>query len=124
VKGDIGKYIKAIGIKSGELLDTAKIKLEIGSLKRQRDDEFKRIGSIMYKMYLKDKFDDKRISEICKAITKIEEEIKDKEKEIEKVHENAGRMLNKKFRKGSTKYSYKYKDDVVEAESVEIEPWD
>lgn len=94
-KYGVGTYFAALGVKSGELFDTAKIKLEILSLKKRRQEAILHIGSSVYKMFLHDKFDQKKITEKCKNVVELNAEIEKKEKEIGKVHESASIVIKR-----------------------------
>lgn len=122
-KKDVGTYFAALGVKSGELFDIAKVKIEIYSLKKEKEDILCNIGGKVYRMYLDKKFDEKRISEKCKSVAELDKEIKAKQEEIEKVHHNAGRMIKKALdgKEVNTK-SHKDSKNVVEADSYEIVP--
>ena len=109
-KYGVGTYFAALGVKSGELFDTAKIKLEIVSLKKRRQEAILHIGNSVYKMFLHDKFDQKKITERCKCVVELNKEIEKKEEKISKVHESASIEI-KRTLKGKKIMSKKDKED-------------
>lgn len=108
---DISTYFAAFGIKSSEIIDVAKIKMDIHSLNKKKDDELLHIGNMVYKMYLQNKFDEKKISDKCSSIVEIDKRIAGKENEVSEVHNSAERVINETIKekkkrdkhKGSTK---------------------
>jgi hypothetical protein len=91
LKFDLDNILTAIGIKSSEFVDSAKIKYEIHSLSRQRDQELRDIGASVYKMFLHKKFDQDRLFEKCGRIVDIDRQIGLRKEEIEHVHKSAHR---------------------------------
>lgn len=88
---DLGKKITEVaddfGRKAGDTIEVQKIKSQIRSLRRANEKDFMDIGRMVY-----EKFQDGELSgtdyiTICEAIEKREEEIEQKEVEIEKFKE-------------------------------------
>lgn len=128
VADNMDKYLTNIGIKTCEIADTTKVKLEMHSLKKKRDETLISIGKMVYKMCLKDKFDEKKIAEKCSIITELDEQIKGKEYELDEICEFAKRAYKKTRKHGGRRREWEKgrekeaKDDEYERmESVEPE---
>ena len=120
VKGDMDKYFEAIGLKAGELADTARIRMEIHYLNKEKEKELISLGSAVYKMYLKNKFDEKKIIEKCTPIDDLEEEIRITRYEMKDINKYG----KKSHRKHRRKKKRKNKEKEVEAENYSIVPID
>lgn len=121
MKNKIGSYIKTIGIKSGEMIDVAGIKFDMYSLKRDRENKFLGIGKMVYKMFLKDKLDQKKLFDECKDILELEKQIKQREEQIKKIHESVDKTLKKHAGKDYKEGKKKSKDGHVEADDSDGE---
>lgn len=119
MKKRIGAYLKTLGVKSGEMLDITGIKFEIRSLRRKKEDTLFVIGNMVYKMFLKDKFDKERISSECRKIVDLEKQIKIRENKIQKIHESAKKTVNKYLNK-----DYMPKDDSNEKQKEDSDDAD
>lgn len=122
MKQDVGKYLKAIGIKSGEFLDAAKIRFELHSLKRDKEDILFNIGCMVYSMFLKNKTDTKRVEEDCRKIAALDRKIRAKEELIDKIHDSASKAMDKTMNKDHKKNDNK--KELVEALHYEVKDID
>lgn len=122
-KIDIDSLIKKAEVKTTEFADFLKIKIEIYSLKKHRDEMLFDLGKSLYKMYKKRNFDQKIIDNICKSVYEIEEQIKLKEKGVYKENSSIDKIIKESF--NEKKYRH-HKDltykKLIEAEDYEIQP--
>ena len=93
VKQGIGKGITTVSVKSKEALETTKLKGLIGKLQEQKESSLEELGNIVFTMFLKGKFDEKRIKEKCEIIRELDSRIKDKEEELKQIHLKAQEAL-------------------------------
>jgi hypothetical protein len=93
VKQGIGKGITTVSVKSKEALETTKLKGLIGTLQERKKSSLEELGNIVFTMFLKGKFDEKRIKEKCEIIGELDSEIKEKEEELKQVHLKAQEAL-------------------------------
>ena len=96
IKGGLNKGLRVVNIRSREFLDAVKIKNKIGSHKKKKKQVISEVGEAVYKMFVqKNQFDEERIREKCREVSRVEQEIKDFEEELEIVHTNARKELGK-----------------------------
>ncbi|WP_054874327.1 hypothetical protein [Oxobacter pfennigii] len=76
VMDEMDKYMKAMGHKTGKFAGDARVWLEVNSLKKERDEVLKDLGSLVYKMNRRSAFDEKRIIERCRKIDDLNLRIK------------------------------------------------
>jgi len=114
IMGNVDKYITAAGIVAGEFAEAAKIKADMYSIKRKRDQALMEIGEAVYRMYLKGSFDMNKITEKCKYVANLNGEIR----EIENEAKNA-RKSSKKH--GSKKHRKHYKEPQQEQQDMELQ---
>ncbi|MEW5768636.1 MAG: zinc ribbon domain-containing protein [bacterium] len=94
VKQSVGKGLTAASIRSKEMLETAKINREIGRFQEKRRNLLEKLGNIVYTMYLHSPtFDKERIKEMCEALTRLDDQVKDKKEELERTHLKAQEAL-------------------------------
>jgi hypothetical protein len=128
--GGFEKYMSAFGAKSGELFSIARIRFDLYCLNREKEKLLQKVGASVYSMYRKGKYDQDRISEKCKSVVEIDEQIKRKEKEINHVHKDASgssgdAIYNKRYKPGS--HGGHEKDEtkaLIPAESWEVDTTD
>ena len=129
MKYDIDTYLAAIGIKSSEFFDASKIRIEIYSIKKEKDKVLLHIGNMIYRMFLQDKFDKSKLIEKCKPIVNMNEQIKLKEQEINQIHEGAQKDIKENFmkskdmhrkHKNKPKKKHKQNKDLIEVESYQV----
>jgi CxxC motif-containing protein len=97
VKSGLDKGLSTVSAKSQEVLEVTKIKNRIGSLKEQITNTQTKLGEVVYQMYLQDGFDQSGIQEKCESIKALENQIKDKEAELQGVHIKAAEAMGKTF---------------------------
>lgn len=121
MKRRLGSYFKAIGIKSGEILDVAGIRFDIYSLTKDRESKFTEMGKMAYRMFLKDKIDQKRLFDECRDIVELDRRIKQREDQIKKIHESAEKTLKKNIGRDYKSKVKKHSEKLVEAESYDVD---
>lgn len=124
-KFDMEKLLTTIGVKSGEFIDIAGIKLQIYYLNKQKDDVFIQIGRLIYKMYKKGRFDSEGVYDKCEYIAKLDEQIKSKETDLESVKKGAHSII--KNARHKKKHRHKKHDeikDIVLPEKYDVKPMD
>lgn len=99
IMGGVDKYIVAAGIVAGEFAETARIKADIYSIKKKRDQALLEIGEAVYRMYLKDSFDMNRVADKCRYVSNLDGEMKEREHEAKDVHKSSGKHRSKRHRK-------------------------
>ena len=74
---NITEGAKFLSKKSGEILETTKIKLEILKLEREIDNNFQAIGNLVYRNYLGHTIQnsEEEITRLCLAIRDLEKDI-------------------------------------------------
>lgn len=86
---DIGENLgeKAMDItkRSGELIETGKLKYEISKLEKEIENNFKGIGLLYYQKYQGCEDLEEELERLCQATGQLEKEIKKLEEEIEKL---------------------------------------
>lgn len=95
VKQGVGKGLTTVSVKSKEMLETTKIKGQIGTLQEQKKDALEELGNIVYTMFLKGAFDEERIKGKCEVIVGLDSQTKDKEEELKQIHLKAEEALGK-----------------------------
>jgi len=65
VKQGLGKGVTTVSVKSKEMLETTKIKSQVGELEQRRRDALGELGNIAYTMFLKDAFAEERLKAKC-----------------------------------------------------------
>ena len=79
------KGASKVGSKSKEMMGSAKIKLELDNLKKQKNKEIENMGASVYEMYLNNSIKQKNIKEMCQIISALDKKIKQKEEDLEQV---------------------------------------
>jgi len=96
VKEGISKGVSTVSIKSKEMLEANKIKGEIDNLQREKKADLEELGSTIYTMFREGKnYNEGIIQEKCEALLKIDSRIEEKEKELERVHQEAQEALTR-----------------------------
>ena len=85
VKKGIEQGANTIGSKSKEVLDSAKVKREIDGLEKQKEEILREIGLFVYEGYINDSLDETKVMEKCDMVTKINQELQQKEKDLESI---------------------------------------
>ncbi len=97
VKSGLDKGISTVSVKSQEVLEVTKIKSHIGNLKEQIINAQSKLGEDVYQMYLQSGIDQTVIQEKCESIKALENQVAEKEAELQKVHLKAAEAMGKKF---------------------------
>jgi NADH pyrophosphatase NudC (nudix superfamily) len=95
VKQSVGKGVTTVSVKSKEMLETSKLKLQIADIQKQKKNSLEELGNIVYTMYLKSAFDEQRFRDKSAAISALDEQIKQKESELDEVRAKAQEALGK-----------------------------
>lgn len=77
------KYLSDIEDKIYEFADNTGTRIDIMHFKSQKDRELKELGNKVYRMHLKDKFDEDDIKKDCIRILEIDNKIKSIEGEAD-----------------------------------------
>lgn len=93
VKQGVGKGITTVSVRSKEMVETTRIKGQIGTFQGQRKIAIEELGNIVYTMFLKGGFDEERIKGKCEAIAGVDRQIKEKEEELTQIHLKAQQEL-------------------------------
>jgi len=93
VKQGVGKGITTVSVRSKEMLETTRIKGQIGTFQEQKRVAIEELGNIVYTMFVKTGFDEERIKQKCEAIAGIDRQIKGKEEELTQIHLKAQQEL-------------------------------
>jgi NADH pyrophosphatase NudC (nudix superfamily) len=106
IKKEINKGITVVSAKSKELVDTAKINNQIAELTDQRNQALQEIGQLVYQMSLatgettENSADngadsDTQITEQCKLVTELNQQIEEKELEVKKIRTDTQETMGK-----------------------------
>ncbi len=84
LKQGIDKSTKVIGAKSASLIDSNKVKSEISTLKKTKDELIQKIGLTVYETE-RESFTVEMVDEELASIHAIDVQIKEKELELERI---------------------------------------
>lgn len=93
IKDGLGKGVTAASVKSRELLDSNKVKSQISSLQKEKKESIEELGNIAFTMFLKGGFDESILNNKCTFISKIHDQLKEKEQELRDIHLKAEEEL-------------------------------
>ncbi len=93
VRREIDKGITTISAKSKEMLETTKLKSQIGTLQEQKRSALEELGNIVYVMFHKGAFDEERIKLKCEALAGLDKQIEEKDEELQRIHLEAKQTL-------------------------------
>ncbi|NPV26076.1 MAG: zinc ribbon domain-containing protein [Firmicutes bacterium] len=100
LKQGLGKGVTTVSAKSKEWVEATKVKTEIDQLKQQKKDAIEELGHIVYAMLKNDKFDLEKVNLKYARIAQIDQEIKNKEDELEEIHVKTQQTLGKPITSG------------------------
>lgn len=124
-KFDMAKLLTAISVKSGEYADIAGIKLQMHLLNKQRNDALISLGRLVYNMHKKDSFNRSKLEDKCREIAELDDKLQSKEKDMERIHESARKIMEKSWDKKKHKHRVENETkSIVHAEDYTIEPVD
>ena len=86
-----------VSVKSKEVLETGKLKSQIGSLEEQFKQSFPELGTLVYGMFATSQFDEAAFREKCEAIATLEKEIQLKKADLKQAHIKAEEAMGKLF---------------------------
>ena len=96
IRSGLNKGLRVVNIRSREFLDAVKIKNRISSHRKKKKQVISEVGETVYKMFVqKNEFDEEKIKEKCREVSRVEQEIKDFEEELEIIHTNARKELGR-----------------------------
>lgn len=88
---ELGKKLSIVaddlGRRAGDTFECQKIKSQIRSLKRENEKDFAEMGRMVYDLFQNNELQSTDYIPICEAIENRDEEIEEKEKELEKIRE-------------------------------------
>ena len=93
IKRTIDKGVTTVSVKSTGLLESTKVKGFISSLTDQREEMIKDLGNIVYSLYSNDNLDKEQIIQKCNEIKLIEDKIKEKQIELERIQKEQEEIL-------------------------------
>lgn len=85
VKEKVDQGISLVASKSKETIETAKLHSRIRSLRHWREEKIKDMGNLVFNMLQEGRLDEQRLKEAYSHVVKIDDEIKNMEKEIERI---------------------------------------
>jgi hypothetical protein len=95
VKQEIEKGFATVSIKSKEVLENMKMKKQVETIQGQIKSAETELGRMVYLMSSQNGLDQMQINEKCRAIGVLEEQLKEKEMELSRLHLEAGEALGK-----------------------------
>ena len=97
IKQGVGQGISIISVKSKEVIESIKLKGQIGTLRSQIKSDIYELGNIVYTMFKNDNLNIDRAKDKYLRITELEEQIKNKEEELNHIHLKAQEQLGKEI---------------------------
>ncbi len=95
LKQGVGKGVSTVSVKSKEVLETTKLKSQIADVQKQKKQALEELGNIVYAMHLKGSFDEERLRAKSAAITTLDDQIREKEKQLVETDAKAQEALGK-----------------------------
>lgn len=92
-KKSVDKGVSTVSIKSNTMVEMNRIKGIIGTLKEMIKSKKMVIGNRFYRMYLEGTIDVQKCIGLCEEIKELEEEIKEKGREIEEIKAKEGILI-------------------------------
>jgi hypothetical protein len=121
LKKEIDRGVTIVGAKSKELLETTKIKNRIGDLNNQKQQALIEIGGITYQMFRNPDYDGgTAIQDKCSFVAGLEEEIRLKEDELEKIRQATDASINKT--EGTARYWDVKPEDAQVGPIIDVTP--
>lgn len=93
MRQSIGRGMVTVGAKSKAMIETTKIKGQIGMIQEQKKSALEELGNIVYATFLKGGFDEERLKNKCEAVRALDAQVKDKEEELRRIHLEAQKVL-------------------------------
>jgi len=85
VAREIGGKAKEVTRKSGELLEVTKMKYEMSKMEKEMENNLAGLGALVYQKYRGATDVDDEIDRLCVSTTKLEEDIKELQQQIDKL---------------------------------------
>lgn len=85
VKQSLEQGVNTVSTKSKEMLDTAKVKLDLDAIKKKRKNALEDIGSAVCSMFANGNLDEAQLREKYQVVIGIDAQIKQKENELEQI---------------------------------------
>jgi len=95
MKQGVGKGVTTVSVKSKEMLEASKLKSQIADIQKQKKEALEELGNIVHTMILKSGLDEERLRAKSAAIAALDDQIKQKEQELEEIHAEAQEALGK-----------------------------
>lgn len=100
MKQSIGRGMVTVGAKSKAMIETTKIKGQIGTIQEKKRDSLEELGNIVYAMFRKGSLNEKEIMEKCREIADLDKQIEKKEQELKKIYIETQEILGQPKRVG------------------------
>jgi hypothetical protein len=97
VKQGIDKGVTVVSVKSKEIMEVAKIKNQLGTLREEQERAFLILGENVYQMYMQNGFNEEKIRTKCEMITLLGSQIQEREVNLAQLHLRAEVALGKSF---------------------------
>lgn len=95
IKQGLDKGVTAASVKSKEVIESTKLKSQIRDLQGRKREVLEELGSLVYTMFLQGSFDEARVREKAAAVRAVDDQIRQKEAEVEDVHVKAQEAMGK-----------------------------
>lgn len=100
MKQSIGRGMVAVGAKSKAMIETTKIKGQIGTIQEKKRDSLEELGNIVYAMFRKGNLNEEKIKEKCLNIADLDKQIGEKEEELKQIYTETQEILGQPKRVG------------------------
>jgi hypothetical protein len=93
LKEGIDKGVKTVGVKSREMVDAMSIKNQLANLRDEKRTLLEELGRVAYAAFQAAPAADPAIREKCEGISALDQQIAEKERELEATHRKADEAL-------------------------------
>ena len=93
------KWLKNIGTKTRDISGVAKMKMEIGNMKKEKKEIFMEMGRMVYKMYEKEEFDIEKLKNMSMKISQLNKDIRLKRDQIDGIHDTSRETFRQIYNK-------------------------
>lgn len=94
VKQGLGKGMTTISVKSKEMMDANRVRSQIAALEQQKKDALTDIGQAVCSMLDANRIDQATLKSKRAAVSSLDEQIKQKQAELELIHAQAQESLS------------------------------
>jgi membrane protease subunit (stomatin/prohibitin family) len=89
LKSGITEKAAEASIRSREAIESQQVRGKIGELENQKKRVFSEIGEAVFTMYKSGTFDQESLAQQCEAVTGIDAQIQEREREMEEIRRRA-----------------------------------